>query len=229
VVANLDFAEIIGLSQQPLRFVALSDDSAAFIFACAAWYQSRYNWVVDGEKPTDAEWNEINRLIGKAEYQIMNSLVGLIFPHALASLSDVPFLPCDGAIYARVDYPILYSKLDTVYIVDADNFRVPDMRERFPLGESINFGLDDTGGEVNHVLTEAEMPPHIHTSPPHNHTESIAVPAVVTIGAGVPAPVATPALGATGFASASIDSAGGGDAHNNMPPYIALRWVITAG
>lgn len=229
VVDSLDFGEIIGLSLQPVRFVALSDDSAAFIFACAAWYQSRYNWRVNGDNPTDSDWNDIQRLIGKMESEIMNPLVGLIYPHALGSLVGMPFLPCNGATYARSDYPILYSKLDAVYIIDADSFRVPDMRDRMPIGEGLDFSIDDSGGAVDHVLTESELAPHIHTSPPHNHSEGNALPALADLGTGVPVPSATPSLSATGFASVSIDSAGGGQAHNNMPPYLVVRWAIIAG
>lgn len=229
MVANLDLEEIKGLSLQPVRLAALSDDSAALIFACSAWYQSRYNWLVGGEAPTNDDWHEIQRLIGKMEYEIMNSLVGLIYPHALGSIVGMPFLPCDGASYARADYPILYEKLDPVYRIDADNFRVPDMRDRFMIGEGNDNYLDDSGGEAEHVLTVAELAPHIHTSPPHNHSEGVALPALADLGTGVPVPSATPSLGATGFASVTIDSAGGGEAHNNIPPYVTVRWAIVSG
>lgn len=215
MVDNLDFAEIQALSQQPVRFVALSDDSAALIMALAAFYQRRFNWLVDGNPPTDAEWNNIRRLIGKMEYELMNSLVGLIFPHGLGTIAGMPFLPCDGTIYNRTDYPILYSKLDPVYIIDADTFRVPDMRDRVPVGAGTDFGIDDTGGEKEHTLTLDEMP--VHT-----HTEVSAVATVINGGLEAPASSAVPATTTTG-------AAGGGEPHNNMPPYVGVYWAIIAG
>jgi microcystin-dependent protein len=229
VVANLDFAEIMALSQQPVRLVALSDDSAAFIFACAAFYQSRFNWVVDGVPPTDTEWNAINRLIGKAEYELMNSLVGLIFPHGLGSIAGMPFLPCDGSVYNRTEYPILYAKLDPVYIIDVDTFRVPDMRDRMPIGAGSDFSIDEIGGEKEHVLTGVEMPEHTHDNAPHAHTEITAIPALGAAITGVPVPSATVSTGVTSFESISINPAGESQAHNNMPPYIGVFWAIVAG
>lgn len=229
MVANLDLAEIKGLSLQPVRFVALSDDSAAFLFACAAFYQSRFNWLVEGEAPNDEEWNEIQRLIGKTEHALMNPLVGLIFPHALGAIAGLPLLPCNGAVYNRSDYPILYEKLDAVYIIDEDTFRVPDMRDRFVVGEGLDRSIDDSGGEAEHVLTDGEMPIHSHTNSPHAHSEIIASPTIGAAITGVPVPSAIPAVGSTGFASVVIDSAGGGAAHNNMPPFVTCRWAIVAG
>lgn len=229
MVDNLDYAEVQALSQQPVRFVALSDDSAAFIFACSAFYQRRSNWLVDGEAPSDAEWNTIQRLIGKMEYELMNPLVGLIFPHGLGSIAGLPFLPCDGAIYNRVDYPILYSKLDSVYIIDADTFSVPDMRDRMPVGVGTDIAINDMGGEQNHLLTVDEMPLHSHTSDPHFHTDGAAAPVVVTVGAGAPVPSAVPAAGVTSAETVTIHTTGGNESHNNMPPYIGVYWAIIAG
>lgn len=229
MVANLDYDEILALAKQPVRMVALSDDSASFLFACAAFYQSRHNWVVSGEPPTDDEWNTIKRLIGKAEYELMNSLVGLIFPHVLGTITDMPFLMCDGSTYLRTDYPILYSKIDPVYIIDADTFRVPDMRDRMLIGEGTDFDIDDTGGEQNHLLTVAEMPLHSHTNDPHFHTDGAAAPTVGAAITGVPVPSAIPSAGITSTDGISIHNTGGDEPHNNMPPYLTCRWAIVAG
>jgi len=229
VGASLDLAEILALAKQPTRFVALSDDSVSFLFACSAFYQSRFVWRVDGVEPTDAEWDTINKLIGKAEFELMNSLVGLIFPHGLSSLSGLPMLACDGAIYNRVDYPILYSKIDTAYIIDADTFSVPDMRDRVPVGVGGDFVAGDTGGEQNHLLTIDEMPLHSHTNDPHAHSEIAAIPALADFGTGAPVPSATASAASTGLASITIHNTGGTDSHNNMQPYLAVAWAIVAG
>jgi len=159
----------------------------------------------------------------------MSGLIGAILPHVIGDLTGLNLLPCDGAIYPKADYPLLYEKLDPVYIVDADTFRVPDLRDRFPLGAGTDFALDDTGGEQNHLLTVDEMPLHSHTNDPHFHTDGAAAPTLIAIGAGVPAPSAIPSAGITSSESISIHNTGGNEPHNNMPPFLAVHWAIVAG
>jgi microcystin-dependent protein len=229
VVANLDYEEILGLSLQPARLVALSDDSAAFLFACAAFYQSRFNWLVGGVAPTDEEWNDIQRLIGKTEFALMNTLVGFVFPHFLGSIAGLPVLPCDGATYNRVDYPLLYAALKVVFHIDEDTFFVPDLRNKFLYGEDEFQPMGSSGGEATVTLDISEMPEHSHTNAPHNHSEIGAVSTIINGGLEAPASAATPLPTTTGFNSVVIDNAGGGLAHNNMPPYITIGFVIVAG
>jgi microcystin-dependent protein len=156
-------------------------------------------------------------------------MIGAIFAYATV---DPPShaLPCDGATYLRTDFPALYDAIDPLYRVDADHFNVPDLVERFPLGASVSslgpFPFATIGGEVDHVLTVAELAAHTHSDSGHAHSEGTTTPTAITIGPGAPAPAAIGVPGVTGSGSASITSTGADSAHNNMPPYIALRWAI---
>ena len=126
---------------------------------------------------------------------------------------DVPAwaILCDGTQYSRVDYPDLYAALQSGYVVDADNFVVPDLIDRFALGSAL---AGAEGGEGTHVLTEAEMPAHSHVEQD---------PGIVQVQPGTGAfPLSDPGLpGETG-------DTGGGQAHNNMPPWHSLTPVIVA-
>jgi len=165
----------------------------------------------------DVAWNERSM-----------SLAGVILPYASAVCPTFA-LPCDGTVYNRIDYPVLYGVLDSVFIIDADTFSVPDLSGRVPVGEGGGHAIADVGGEETHVLTLSESPGHSHADTGHTHTEGIAVPTLIAIGAGVPAPSAVPGLGITGVGSAALTSAGGDGAHNNMQPYLTVKYCIIFG
>lgn len=84
-------------------------------------------------------------------------------------------------------------------------------------GEERAFALGSTGGEYGHVLTIAEMPEHDHTVP---QGVTAGPSGEYTSGDDMTSQVATnPPSGSTG----------GSQAHNNMPPYLAVHmWRRTA-
>lgn len=122
------------------------------------------------------------------------------------------YLFCDGSGYLRVDYPDLYAILPAWLIVDADNFEVPDLESRVVMGASVSRNPGATGGTAGVTLTEAQLAAHDHIigqyfgSPPSSG------------GAGR-------FLGPT-VGTETTEDAGGGEAHNNLQPYLTLDWFI---
>lgn len=97
-------------------------------------------------------------------------------------------------------------------------------------GVTANSATGD-GGEATHILTENEMPSHTHTQDQHRHNlgeRSVYVGngsaiAVVSYGGG------SDNNALTGYSTASNQNTGGGQAHNNMPPYKNVYiWERTA-
>lgn len=108
---------------------------------------------------------------------------------------------------------------------------LPDLRGRVPVGLDNMGGSDagrltvantlgSVGGEEKHTLDVSEMPSHGHR---------IAVTyATIADGRQIP-------LGQNGTAYQTanggvnhIENTGGDGAHNNMPPYVLLNWIVKA-
>jgi microcystin-dependent protein len=88
----------------------------------------------------------------------------------------------------------------------------PDLRDRFVVGAGSSYTTGDTGGADEVQLTESELPSHSHGT----NAE------LVNTGAD----------GDQGYRdsgrdaqTASIDPAGGDEAHENRPPYYALAYI----
>ncbi len=137
------------------------------------------------------------------------------WPGAVAPLG---WLLCDGSVLSRSLYPALFAICSTTYNTGgeaATDFRLPNRLGRVGVGKNgATFSaLGAVGGEETHILTTAEMPAHAHTYPGS---------ANIVGGAGFTAPVLninTPSAGST---------VGGGGAHNNLQPWIALNYIIKA-
>jgi microcystin-dependent protein len=138
-------------------------------------------------------------------------------------------LMCNGACYDQSEYPELYAVIGQVYGAGGvDQFCVPDLLRKFIQGYGIPEFPGDTGGEAEHTLTLDETPAHSHTVDSHLHTIPVEPFALRPASAGVPVPVASPGVGATGYASPGTDSKGGGQSHENRPPYLCLTPLIVA-
>jgi microcystin-dependent protein len=126
----------------------------------------------------------------------------------------------DGTAYSRATYAALFTAIGTTYGAGdgTTTFNVPDHRERATVGLDASrtaFNtLGKTGGEVDHMLTVAEMPAHTH---------------------GITARSLATAFGdwALGWvtqtgnaANPNTISTGGNSSHNNLQPYIVKNFII---
>ena len=87
------------------------------------------------------------------------------------------------------------------------------IEDRFLLGASSTYVAGTTGGETSHILTVDEMPSHSHTFLRHQFDRNDGDNGTDVYGANNKT---LPQVNAT------TDAAGGGQAHNNMPPYLVV-------
>jgi hypothetical protein len=96
------------------------------------------------------------------------------------------------------------------------NNGTPDLRDRFPIGAG-NKSLGATGGEAAHTLLINEMPTHEHDLKvyfdylQHDNNDQ-----------GDRGPSST----GTRLMTGAVMSAGGGQPHNNLPPYMSLWFIM---
>ena len=95
---------------------------------------------------------------------------------------------------------------------------------KFLLGASSQFPAGSEGGEVEHTLTELEMPAHDHEFDRHQLWRNEQVPpSTTTMGDGYGANNKTLPI----YTDTTI-ATGAGEAHNNMPPYLSVyMWKRT--
>lgn len=180
------------------------------------------NWERDGAVTIEQATNAATEM-----YMSFAPMIGQIAAY-ITSSPPSNCLPCDGATYNRVDYPDLYAALDAAFQVDADTFIVPDLRGKTVIGVSVDYAVNASGGEKEHTLTSGEMPAHTHTDTGHLHTTGNSLSSLAVMPGEGPVLVPNPLPAWTGSASANLANTGGGSAHNNMQPYVALKYAVVA-
>lgn len=150
--------------------------------------------------------------------------IAAIMPYAAnTDPSGGSWIVCDGRPLDRDDYAALFAKIGTTYGVGdgSSTFNVPDLRGRTPIGAGAGTGLTNRalgakGGAEKHTLTTGEMPSHTHGVQLSNGFTS----GDTTIR-GVEAP-----LVAWFDNQGAIQAAGGNGPHENMPPFLAVGFII---
>ncbi len=154
---------------------------------------------------------------GNTSWKNVGVPIGTIQMWATAT-APTGWMICDGSTFTSIDYPDLAAVLGTTTL--------PNFNGRMPLGVgqsnengAITHTLNQTGGEETHTLTNSEMPEHDHE-------------VTVTYREGVEGGNGSNYSDLGGGTSDSKDftstKAGDGDAHNNMPPFLTINFIIKA-
>ena len=115
----------------------------------------------------------------------------------------------------------------------------PDLRNRFVVGAGSTYAVAATGGAATVTLTTGQLPPHTHTFSGTTNTTGAHTHSGGVSNTGIYSQVGNatqnlhPVITATGSAgdhahtfSGTTGSIGSGTAHENLPPYYALCYIM---
>lgn len=137
------------------------------------------------------------------------------------------YVLADGATLTQDAYPeghaVAVAEValgNNLWTVSGSNFTVPDLRDRFILGKGATYNvLNARSGAATHTLTAAEIPAHTHT-----FQERVGWGAGSSVLPAWDGNANDAAYGGAAFAT--DNGTGGGGAHNNMPPYVVLGYIV---
>ncbi len=161
--------------------------------------------------------------------------------------SAVPegYVLCDGRTMSTTEYPELFKALGTTfntaisasgtkYTTPSGQFRVPDLRGRFVVGQhdsDNDYRTSGTGGGLKSVtLTKEQMPSHGHSLKDYYHAEARKKVKgeydQISINGNI-------GCGDTDYDNNHLqyyrhntDATGGGASHENRPPYYVLAYIM---
>lgn len=177
--------------------------------------------VAEINKVTDNNMNEIKTTINT------NTPVGCINLYA-GSTAPTGWLICDGSAVSRTTYANLFSVIGTTYGTGdgSTTFNLPNLKGKVPVGlnsSDTDFDtLGETGGEKTHTLTVDEMPSHKHTGISWYGSTAL----TLDTGTSGFLPQGTWGGGAS-TSNFQTGNTGGGQAHNNLQPYIVMNYIIS--
>ena len=145
---------------------------------------------------------------------------------------------CDGQLLPIAQNTALFSIVGTTYGGDGvSTFALPNLQGRAAMHPGSGPGLTSrtlgqTGGAETATLTDAQLPSHAHnlranqsTGADQDDPGATVVPGVTVGGSTYGDPT-----NLVDMADDALASAGGGQAHSNLQPYLVLNYIIaTAG
>jgi microcystin-dependent protein len=159
---------------------------------------------------------------------------GTILPFG-ANAAPTGYLLCDGTEYAKASYTALYDVIGVNFGgTPGVSFKVPDLRDTFPIGKSGTKAVGSTGGGTQHDHAYQTVIAHTHTASQASHTHTYSTLEGGGDGSDYPAAATAGAVRSltSGSAQPSVTVESTGSAYGNtnlvshLPTYVALAFII---
>ena len=140
------------------------------------------------------------------------------------------WLFCNGQSLSTSTYVLLFTAIGYTYGGSGSTFNIPDMQGRVGIGDGTGTGLTTrnlgvSGGEETHTLAVNEMPSHDHGGVTGTSNALSGTRLVTGNSSGVSVYSANGSINQLTH-NHTIASQGDNAPHNNMQPYVVLRYLI---
>jgi microcystin-dependent protein len=136
---------------------------------------------------------------------------------------------CYGQLLPISEYATLFNLIGTTYGGDGETtFALPNLGSRFLMHQGPGFVIGQTGGTETVTLTAQQIPEHTHPAECAAGGGNVASPAGAywsTDPGGNTAAYSDSA--GSSMSAAAIGNTGGGQAHENRQPYVAVNFIIS--
>ena len=133
---------------------------------------------------------------------------------------------CDGQVLPISEYDALFALLGTTYGGDGQStFALPNLQSRVAIHQGNGFVLGQETGVENVTVSISQIPSHTHSIGAVAGSGNAPSPngaVFAASSAGQYVPVAS----ATGTMGNMVSTAGQGQPHSNIQPYLALTCII---
>ena len=134
---------------------------------------------------------------------------------------------CNGQLLPINQNQALFALLGTTFGGDGRvNFALPNLQARTPIHVGNGHPLGQSAGEQTHMLSLAELPSHTHAARAVSTQATTAVPNANMLATAKGGAIYAAAASPTPLLPATVATVGGGQAHSNMQPFLALNFCI---
>ncbi|PYS49277.1 MAG: phage tail protein [Acidobacteria bacterium] len=134
---------------------------------------------------------------------------------------------CNGQLLPINQNQPLFALLGTTFGGDGRvNFALPNLQGRVPIHVGQGHTLGERGGEQSHTLSTQELATHLHALNASSTQTTVNAPTGNVLGNSNPNNLYGPVQNLTALSPETVSSVGGGQAHQNMQPFLALTFCI---
>lgn len=135
---------------------------------------------------------------------------------------------CDGSLLPISEYEPLFLLIGTTYGGDGEyTFALPDLRGRGPLHQGAGYVLGQAGGAETVTLVADHLPAHTHGLQASRQPANFSQPATDAMLGASNAHLYGTATPTIGMSPQMLSPAGKSAPHKNMPPYLAVNFIIS--